>query len=148
VTKTSFPLRYLGLPLTVKRLAKVNFQPIIDKAVDKLSAWNGCNLTQVGSVNLTKCVLSSQPVYFLTALKVNKEWLDDLVKLQKRFLWAGDQQLTRGKCKDNWTHSCLPKKNGGLGISNLNKFARELRLRWLWHCKESDAHSLRGGGVN
>jgi hypothetical protein len=62
----------------VKRLAKVDFQSIIDKAAGKLSAWNGCNLTQAGRVNLTKCVLSSQPVYFLTSLKVNKEWLDDL----------------------------------------------------------------------
>ena len=25
------------------------------------------------------------------------------------------------------------KKNGGLGIPNLERFARALRLRWLWH---------------
>jgi hypothetical protein len=87
----------------------------------------------VGRVNLTKCVLSSQPVYFLMALKANKNWLDDLEQLRKCFLWVGDQQLIGGKCKVNWTRSCLPKECGGLGIPNLDKFARALRLRWLWH---------------
>jgi hypothetical protein len=133
MTGSSFSLRYLGLPLTVKRLTKVDFQPIIDKAAGKLSTWNGRKLTQVGRVNLTKCVLSSQPVYFLMALKANKDWRGILEKIWKCFLWAGDQQLIGGKCKVNWTRSCLLKECGGLGIPNLDKFARALRLRCLWH---------------
>jgi hypothetical protein len=46
---------------------------------------------------------------------------------------VGDQELTRGKCNVNWTHSCLPKEVGGLGLLNLGSFLRALRLRWLWH---------------
>jgi hypothetical protein len=85
-------------------------------------------------VSLTKSILSSQPVYFvLTALWPSKEILKDLEKLRRRFLWAGDKQLTDGKCKVNWIRNCLPKESGGLGIPNLEKFARALRLRWLWH---------------
>jgi mannosylglycoprotein endo-beta-mannosidase len=133
VTRTSFPLRYLGLSLSVRSLKKVDFQPLMDKATRKLSVWAGRNLTQAGRVSLTKSVLSSQPVYFLTAVRPNKKILEDLDKLRRCFLWAGDKQLTGGKCKVNWTRSCLPKENGGLGIPNLDKFARALRLRWLWH---------------
>ena len=75
VARTSFPLKYLGLPLTPRRLRKLDFQPLIDKASGKLSSWNGRNLIQAGRVCLTKSVLSSQPVYLMTALKPPKEVL-------------------------------------------------------------------------
>jgi hypothetical protein len=133
VARTSFSMRYLDLPLSIRQLNKVDFQPLIDSAKGKLSAWSGRNLTQAGSLSLTKSVLSSRSVYFLTVLRPSKEILEDLNKLRRRFLWVGDKQLSGGKCKVNWTLTCLPKESGGLGIPNLEKFARVLRLRWLWH---------------
>jgi hypothetical protein len=62
IARAHFPIKYLGLPLSTKRLRKVDFQPQIDKAASKLSAWYGRNLTQAGRVSLTKSVLSSQPI--------------------------------------------------------------------------------------
>lgn len=53
-------------------------------------------------------------------------------KIRKKFLWAGNQEMSRGKCKVNWKRVCSPIKMGGLGILDLDKFARVLRLRWLW----------------
>jgi len=96
VARAAFPLKYLGLPLSVRRLRKVDFQPLVDKAAGKLSTWQGRNLTQAGRVCLTKSVLSSQPVYLLTAQKATKEVLQDLDKIRKRFLWAGGNELTGG----------------------------------------------------
>ena len=32
----------------------------------------------------------------------------------------------------NWPTTCLPKTKGGLGILDLERFTRALRLRWLW----------------
>jgi hypothetical protein len=133
IARAHFPLKYLGLPLSPYRLRKLDFQPQIDKAAAKLSAWNGRNLTHAGRVSLSKSVLSSQPVYLLSVVKPPNEVLDDIDKLRRRFLWAGDKALSGGKCKVNWTKTSLPKKVGGLGVLNLHRFASALRLRWLWH---------------
>jgi hypothetical protein len=70
VARAQFPIKYLGLPLSTRRLRKVDFQPQIDKATAKLSKWRGRNLTQAGRVCLTKAVLSSQPVYLLTVFSL------------------------------------------------------------------------------
>ena len=34
---TNFPIKYLGLPLTVRRLRKIDFQPLVEKATSKIS---------------------------------------------------------------------------------------------------------------
>jgi hypothetical protein len=133
VARAHFPIKYLGLPLSPRRLRKVEFQPQIDKAASKLSVWYGRNLTQAGRVCLTKSILSSQPVYLLTVVKPPKEVLDDIDKIRRCFLWVGDKALSGGKCKVNWTSTTLPNEYGGLGVLNLNKFATALRVRWLWH---------------
>jgi len=69
----------------------------------------------------------------MTALKPPKEVLPEVDKIRKRFLWAGHKAISGGKCKVNWTKTTLLKECGGLGILDLERFARALRLRWLWH---------------
>jgi hypothetical protein len=81
VARAHFQIKYLGLPLSTRRLRKVDFEPQIDKATSKLSAWYGRNLTHVGRV--TKSVLSSQLVYLLTVIKPSKEVLDEIDKIRR-----------------------------------------------------------------
>jgi hypothetical protein len=81
VARAHFPIKYLGLLLSTRRLRKVDFQPQIDKATSKLSAWYGRNLTQACQVSLTKSVLASQLVYLLTVIKPSKEVLDEIDKI-------------------------------------------------------------------
>ena len=114
------------------RLRRVDFQPLLDKTVAKLNSWNGRNLNYAGRLTLVKLVLTSQVVYFLTALRAPKATLQDIDARRKQFLWAGTKRITGAKCKVNWTRAARSKKNGGLGILHLGKFARALSLRWLW----------------
>jgi hypothetical protein len=43
----SFPCKYLGLPLSLKKLPKNQVQPIIDRVADQLSGWKADIMTRV-----------------------------------------------------------------------------------------------------
>src|SRR4051812_43663651 len=52
--RPSFPMRYLGLPLSVWQLEKRDFQFLEDKVAAKLTPWDGGNITAIGSTTLVK----------------------------------------------------------------------------------------------
>ncbi|WVZ54435.1 hypothetical protein U9M48_005227 [Paspalum notatum var. saurae] len=146
-TRTQFPVKYLGLPLSNKRLKRVDFQPLVDKVAKKLTAWNGRHINPAGRLTLVKSVLTSQAVYFISSLRVPKSTLKEIDTKRKRFLWAGSEALTGAKCKVNWPRSTRPVDLGGLGVLHLGKFARGLRLRWLWR-EWNEGRSLEIGSEN
>jgi len=68
-------------------------------------------------------MLSSLLVYLVTVIKSPKKFLKEFDKLRRHFLWAGDGQLTGGKCKVAWTKVCTPTPNG---FKDLECFSRAL----------------------
>jgi len=72
------------------RLKMVHLQTVLDRVRAKLAGWQGKLLTAGGRRELVRSVLSSMPIYLLTALKVPKRFINDLDKARRRFLWAGD----------------------------------------------------------
>jgi len=44
----NFPCKYLGLPLSLRKLTKEQFQPIIDRITDQLPGWKADLMTQAG----------------------------------------------------------------------------------------------------
>ena len=143
-SRVSFPIQYLGLPLTIGRTRLVHLQYIQDRARSKLAGWQGKLVNIAGRRELVKSVLSSLPVYLLTVIKAPKQFLKEIDKMRKKFLWAGDGELTGGKCKVAWPRVCTPKPNGGLGIKDLDYFSRSLRLRWLWFSWEERPRPWEG----
>jgi hypothetical protein len=78
-------------------------------------------------------VLDSLPTCVLIALKLPKNFFRDMDKIRHHFLWAGNEDLHGGKCKVNWSKVGRPLKHVELGIFDLERFGRALRLWWLWY---------------
>jgi len=97
--RTNFPLQYLGLSLTLGRLKMVHLQYIQDRAKRRVVGWQGWLLNIAGRRELVRSILSSLPVYLLTAVKAHKNFIKEFDRIRRRFLWAGDKELSGGNCK-------------------------------------------------
>jgi hypothetical protein len=129
-----FPGKYLGLPLHTRQLRRVDVQHLLDKIGGRIPGWKDKLLSMAGRETLVKCVLTSQPIYHLTVFLMQKWLLKQIDKLRRNFLWKGEEpdKVSGGHCLVNWPTVCTPKKLGGLGILDLERFVQDLRLRWLW----------------
>jgi hypothetical protein len=88
---------------------------------------------------LVKSVLSSMPIHFLTVYKLSKWAEKDIGRLRHIFLWWGRilKELKEGIAWSNGGFVLGPRIREGrgvIGIKDLERFGRALRLRWLWNC--------------
>lgn len=63
-----FPCKYLGLPLSLRKPSRADFQPLVDKVANRLQAWQAGLLSQGGRLILVKAVMSAMAVYNFMAL--------------------------------------------------------------------------------
>lgn len=134
-TISEFPCTYLGLPLQVRRSSRTTLQPLIQKIASRLPGWKRRLFTYPGRELLVKTVLTAMPTYFLTVFKLPKWAIKAIDRYRRSFFWKGKDpdNVRGGHCLVNWQTCLRPKHLGGLGIKDLDKFGRALRLRWLWH---------------
>jgi hypothetical protein len=131
-TLESFPCKYLGLPLSVRKLSKNDFFGLIDKIADKLPGWKASFLQPAGRAVLVKAVLTAVPIYHLIALQCPKWVIKAIDKIRRVFLWKGRKDIKSGHCLVRWERVCRPLDLGGLGIHNLEILGWALNMRWIW----------------
>ena len=93
--RSHFPIRYMGLPLSVHRLRGVDFQFIVDKMAHKLPIGHGKRITTAGRVPLIRSVTTYQAIYPLTGLSPPKIIMTVILKLEPAFLWATSDKIGR-----------------------------------------------------
>jgi len=128
----NFPCKYLGLPLSLKKLNRAQLQPLIEKVADHLPCWKADLMSRAGQATYVESVITSTLIYYSTALELPPWCLKALDKIRRKFLWRGRKELNGAHCLITWPKVCRPKELGGLGILDLQYFGWALRVRWLW----------------
>ncbi|XP_020266417.1 uncharacterized protein LOC109841906 [Asparagus officinalis] len=133
------PIKYLGLPLKYGKLAKSDWQPMLDNMYRKLASWKSSCLSFGGRLVLLNSVLSSIPLYYMSFYKLPSWVIKEVDKIRKNFLWTGKNISKPFKCLVNWKTVCLSKYEGGLGVKDLKLFNNALLSKWLWKCLDRDS---------
>ncbi|KAJ4755660.1 RNA-directed DNA polymerase (reverse transcriptase)-related family protein [Rhynchospora pubera] len=130
------PLSYLGLPLTATRPTKEIYQQLIEKLENKLAGWKSKLLSRAGRLTLVSSVLTSVPIFFMSAFMLPSWVLKAIDKLRRTFLWGRSTGTRNGIHLLSWDRVCLPKQLGGMGVLNLKLLNISLLLKWLWRLFE------------
>jgi hypothetical protein len=67
----NFPIKYLGMSLSVNKLPKIALQPLIDRMADPLPAWKGHLMHCSGRLTLIKITLVATPGLHGDQLPIN-----------------------------------------------------------------------------
>jgi hypothetical protein len=102
--------KYLGLPLSVKKLPRSSFTELIDKIADKLPGLKVAIINPAGRATLVKSVLTTTPIYHLIALHCPKRVIKAIDKIRRGFLWKERTNVRGGHCNVGWAKVCKPIK--------------------------------------
>lgn len=80
--QVGFPLKYLGLPITLGRLRMVQLQFVLDRIRSGLAGWKGQLLTVAGRRTLVKYVLSAMPTFAIIVLRAPKKFFAEVDKIR------------------------------------------------------------------
>jgi hypothetical protein len=127
----SFPFRYLGIPMHVRKLRNVEWKTVEERIEKKLSSWKGKYLSFGGRLVLINSVLTSLTMFMLSFFEVPKGVLQKIEYYRSRFFWQSDNQKKKYRLI-KWNIICQPKDQGGLGIQNIEIKNKCLLAKWLW----------------
>jgi hypothetical protein len=132
-----FPFRYLGIPMSPKRLSNRDWRVVEERFQKKLSSWKGKMLSAGGRLVLINSVLSSLPMYMMSFFKIPKGVLEKLGYYRSRFFWQCDEHKKKYRLA-KWSILHKPRSVGGMGIIDLDIQNKCLLSKWIFKLINED----------
>ncbi|XP_038972754.1 uncharacterized protein LOC120104917 [Phoenix dactylifera] len=111
-------MRYLGVPLSGRRLRGSDCSFLEATVRQRMEGWQLHSLSMMGRVTLARSVLSSIPIYLLSHAFIPVSVLRSIEQLVRNFIW-GRQGGRGGIHLLAWEVVCQPTRYGGLGVQSL-----------------------------
>jgi hypothetical protein len=83
----SWPMKYLGIPISDQRLGVAAFLGIKDKMRKKLDPWKGKCLSSGGKLILTNTCLTNLPMYAMGFYLLPKQIHEGMDSVRGKFFW-------------------------------------------------------------
>nr|XP_016491957.1 PREDICTED: uncharacterized protein LOC107811523 [Nicotiana tabacum] len=132
--------RYLGVPLSSKRLSMTQCRPLLDKMLDRITNWTTKFLSYAGRVILIKSVLFAIQTIWAQIFILPKKIVKQIITTCKRFLWTGAKEENRALLA--WDTLCHPKSAGGLNFIDIEKWNKAAICKQLWNLSKKQEDTL------
>ena len=133
----TMPFKYLGIPMTHRRLRNSEWRCVVDRFESRLSNWKAKFLSSGGRLVLINSVLSSLPIFMMSFFEIPTGVLQKLDAIRSRFFWQGGHHKKKYRLA-KWEIICQPKEIGGLGVANLDIKNICLLSKWLFKLLNGD----------
>jgi hypothetical protein len=104
--------------------------PLIQK-IEKRLTCTSLFLSQAGKLEMVNSVFSSSAMFYTGTLKIHKGAIRQLDRYRKHCLWRGADLQSKKPSKAAWPMVCIPKKQGGLGVLDLQSHNDAMLLKFL-----------------
>jgi hypothetical protein len=128
----SLPFRYLGVPLTSKKLSIHHYMPLVDRIVDRIHSWSAKLLSHAGRLQLIRSVTFAVANYWMQCLPLPKKVIQKINAICRSFLWSGGVTITK-KSPVAWERVCASTAHGGLNLISLDEWNQANLAKLLWN---------------
>lgn len=127
----SSPVRYLGVPLSSKKLTIDQCAPLINKITARIQTWTARMLSYSGRLQLIRAVLMGMQAFWTQLFILPQRIIKRIEAICRSFLWTGSAQVSK-KALVAWGEICLPKCSGGMNLMNLKIWNQAAITKLLW----------------
>ena len=134
---SAFPIKYLGLPVSDRRLSLEDWGFLVGNVGHRVDPWQGKFMSSAARLTLTNACLSSLPTHAMCLHLLYEGTHTAMDKCRCRFFWEGVGERRRYHLVD-WATVCSPKESGGLGIVNTKLMNLALISKWIWKLSQNE----------
>lgn len=114
------PFRYLGVPLTSKKISIHQCLILVDKLVARIRHWSVRLLNFAGIIQLIKSVLFVVTNFWMQCIPLPKRGIHNIKAICRSFVWTGGETICRIS-HIAWHNVCTPRNQGGQNIIFINE---------------------------
>ncbi|CAL5195866.1 unnamed protein product [Lathyrus oleraceus] len=133
------PVRYLGVPLSRKKLSMNHYLPLVERIMGRVNYWTTKLLSIACRTQLVKSISHSIAQYWMKYFLIPKMVIQKIDFICRSFIWTGNSKISR-KYPVAWKKTCSPIKQGGFNVINFEVWNTVTLLKCLWNlCRKVDS---------
>lgn len=117
-------MRYLGIPLSPRRLRNSDYQSLINRMTDKIQGWGAKHRSYAGTLKLVKSMLLSIQRFWSYVFPIPVGVAKRVEGICRSYLWSGT--INSRKSLVAWRRVCQTFRNGGLQIKEVLGWNRSI----------------------
>ncbi|XP_074297740.1 uncharacterized protein LOC141628504 [Silene latifolia] len=133
------PFKYLGVPISSRKLTKADGMKLTDKITARIRSWGAKHLSYAGRLTLVNSVLSGLHSYWSSIFLIPNGILNKIDAICRNYLWGGkDSYVSAPNVK--WENCCTPKEEGGLGLKATKTWNKASLGKYVWWLASKKDH--------